>query len=81
MNKLKEKIIEEFDKFIYHRDNYRMKKYGGTDLYDDLEREALKSFILKAISQVQEETKKEIIQVVLEDVPTKYQDRLIKLLK
>ena len=65
MEILKEKIIKEF-----------RNKFGG-DVWLGGDRKTIEDFISKAISQVQAE----ILQVVLEDVPWKYQDRLIKLLK
>jgi len=41
----------------------------------------IKQFISQALSQAKEEERKKILQIVLEDVPWEYQERLIKILK
>ena len=70
-DKLKKIIKEEIDNEFF---SWEDKKKGMITV---VEKKKLEDFIIEAISQVQAE----ILQVVLEDVPWKYQDRLIKLLK
>ena len=84
METLKEKI-----------EDYKKEEWGGwkivSEMLDNPDEDhlyptskcyqKLYEFVMAQKNKARRETKKEILQVVLEDVPTKYQDRLVEFLK
>jgi len=84
METLKEKI-----------EDYKKEEWGGwkivSEMFDNPDEDhlyptskcyqKLYEFVMAQKNKARRETKKEILQVVLEDVPTKYQDRLVEFLK
>ena len=77
--KNKEEILKEFkDKFedgISHKEE-TLSCLGNYYFYDKIE-----EFISKSIDKVKSQIKEELMQIVIEDVPHQYQERLLNKLK
>ena len=76
-----EEKLKEFDRELVEMNLFKGRDmYNRPPLYDtpDEKIEEIKQFIKQALQEQEERIKQEILQIVIEDVPHKYQERLLK---